>query len=91
MGSKEFTQLTVWQKAHWVRLEVYRMTETFPPTQIYRLTAPMQTASVSIPANIAEGFGRRHPRDKAKFYTIAEGSADELKDYLIFARDRGFR
>jgi four helix bundle protein len=90
MGSKEFTQLIVWQKAHWVRLEVFRVTDTFPPSQNYRLTAQMQTAALSVPGNIAEGFGRRHPRDKAKFYTIAKGSADELKDYLIFARDRGY-
>ena len=90
MGSTSFTQLTVWQKAHRVRLEVYRVSETFPASQTYRLTAQMQTAALSIPANIAEGFGRRHPRDKARFYTIAKGSADELKDYLIFARDRGY-
>jgi four helix bundle protein len=90
MGSREFTQLTVWQKAHGVRLEVFRVTDRFPPSQQYRLTAQMQTAALSIPANIAEGFGRRQPRDKARFYTIAKGSADELKDYLIFARDRGY-
>ena len=77
MGSKEFSELIVWQKAHWVRLEVYRVTDSFPPSQAYRLTAQMQTAALSIPANIAEGFGRRHPRDKAKFYTIAKGSASE--------------
>ncbi|HVE39045.1 MAG TPA: four helix bundle protein [Planctomycetota bacterium] len=90
MGSKEFTQLIVWQKAHEVRLEVSRVSDAFPPSQAYRLTAQMQTAALSIPANIAEGFGRRHPRDKAKFYGIAKGSADELKDYLIFAKDRGY-
>lgn len=90
VGSKEFTQLIVWQKAHEVRLEVSRVSDAFPPSQAYRLTAQMQTAALSIPGNIAEGFGRRHPKDKAKFYTIAKGSADELKDQLIFTRDKGY-
>ena len=43
-----------------------------------------------MPGNIAEGFGRRLPGDKARFYTIAKGSADELKDQLIFTRDAGY-
>jgi four helix bundle protein len=90
MGSTEFTQLTGWQKAHGVRCEVFRVSDSFPPAQSYRLTAQMQTAALSVPANIAEGFGRRHPKDKAKVYRIAKGSADEPKDYLIFARDRGY-
>jgi four helix bundle protein len=45
---------------------------------------------LSIPANIAEGFGRRQPRDKAKFYIIAKASAEELSDYLMFAQSRGY-
>lgn len=90
MGSTSFTQLIVWQKANEVRLKVFDASDTFPPSQQYRLTAQMQTAALSIPANIAEGFGRRHPKDKARFYTFAKGSADELKDYLIFAKLRGY-
>lgn len=89
MGAAEFTQLIVWQRAHEVRMEVYRVTDAFPPRQ-FRLITQMQTAALSVPANIAEGFGRRHPRDKARFYSIAKGSADELKDYLIFSRDYGY-
>jgi hypothetical protein len=42
------------------------------------------------PREYRRGFGRRHPKDKAKFYTIAKGSADELKDQLIFTRDKGY-
>jgi len=45
----------------------------------------MQRAAVSVPANFGEGFCRRRPRDKARFYTIAEGSAAELKYYFILA------
>ena len=50
----------------------------------------MWRAAVSVPANIAEGYGRRRPLDKARFYTIAEGSAEELKYYLILTRDLGY-
>jgi four helix bundle protein len=90
MASESFTQLIVWQKAREVRLAVYDATEKFPASQMYRLTHQMQTAALSIPGNIAEGFGRRHRRDKAKFYAIAKGSADELTDYIIFAREKGY-
>lgn len=45
---------------------------------------------MSVPANIAEGYGRRRPADKARFYTIAEGSAEELKYCMILARDLGY-
>jgi four helix bundle protein len=90
MGISSFTQLIVWRKAHEVRHAVFDATDKFPASQLYRLTAQMQTAAISVPGNIAEGFGRRHPRDKAKFYVIAKGSADELTDYLIFSRERGY-
>ena len=90
MGSKEFTQLIVWQKAHRVRLAVFTATDKPPLARMFRLASQMQSAAHSIPANVAEGFGRRHPKDKARFYTIAKGSADELKDQLIFTRDQGY-
>ena len=90
MGSQEFTQLIVWQKAHQVRLAVFDATEKLPLSRMFRLVDQMQTAAQSVPGNIAEGFGRRLPKDKARFYTIAKGSADELKDQLIFTREKGY-
>jgi len=90
MGSQDFSQLTVWQKAHQVRLAVFTATEKPPLARMFRLIDQMQAAALSVPSNIAEGFGRRHPKDKAKFYTVAKGSADELKDQLIFTRDQGY-
>jgi len=90
MGTTSFTQLIVWQKAHQVRLAVFDATEKPPLSRMFRLIGQMQTAALSVPGNIAEGYGRRQPRDKAKFYTIAKGSADELKDQLIFTREKGY-
>lgn len=51
----------------------------------------MQPAVLSIGANIAEGYGRRSPRDKAHFYTVSKGSSEELQHYLIIAEDLGYR
>lgn len=91
MRITSFTQLGVWEKAHQLRLAIYDITETFPPDQRFRLTDQMQRAAHSIPSNIAEGFGRRNPPDKLRFYNISEASAEELKDALIYARDKGFQ
>lgn len=90
MGSTRFTQLRVWEKAHQAVLSTYRLTVRFPVDERYGLTSQMRRAAVSIPANIAEGFGRRRGADRARFYEIARGSAEELKYYLILSRDLGY-
>lgn len=90
MATHCFTQLDVWKKAHQVTLAVHKITETLPSRERYHLASQMWRAAVSVPANIAEGYGRRRPPDKARFYTIAEGSAEELKYYLILSRDLGY-
>jgi four helix bundle protein len=90
MGAKEFTDLIVWRKADLVAAGVYDLTARFPLHQQYSLTSQMQRAALSVPSNIAEGFHRRTVRDKARFYNIAEGSAAELKYYLMFSRRLGY-
>ena len=91
MPTTSFTQLDVWRKAHEVIVTIYRMTERFPRHQLFSLTAQMQRASSSIPANIAEGYGRRGPRAKANHYNIAAGSAEELRNYLLLSKELGYR
>lgn len=91
MGITSFTQLAVWQKAHQLRLSVDVITDDFPSDERFRLSDQMKRAAHSIAANIAEGFGRRYPPEKIKFYNISEASAEELKDGLIYARDKGYR
>jgi len=81
--------LTVWQRAVEVRHLVFDATAGFPAQQ-FRLIGQMQRAALSIPANIAEGFGRWTPRDKAKFYIIAKASAEEFSDYIMFSKSRGY-
>ena len=82
-----FTQLDVWKKAHEAVLAVYILTRKFPADERFGLSIQMRRAASSIPANIAEGYGRRAAKDKARFYTIAAGSAEELKYFLILSKD----
>jgi four helix bundle protein len=74
-----FGDLAVWQKAHQMVLQVYRITGSFPAEERFGLTSQMRRAAVSVPANLAEGFKKRGVRDKLNFYNIAQGSLEELR------------
>ena len=84
--ARTFQDLVLWQKAHQFVLAVYRLTECFPGRELYGLTSQLRRAAVSIPANIAEGFRKRGKADKLRFLNIAQGSLEESRYYLIFAR-----
>ena len=86
-AAKSFHDLIVWQKAHAYVLEVYRLTEGFPPAERYGVTSQLRRASVSIAANIVEGFRKRGKADKLRYFNIAQGSADECLYYLVLVRD----
>ena len=86
-SAKGFEDLVVWQKAHQFVLAVYRLSRTFPRSEIYGLSSQFRRASVSIAANIAEGFKKRSKADKLRFYNIAQGSIEESRYYLILVRD----
>lgn len=85
-----FRDLVVWQKAHQFVLSVYRLTESFPDREKFGLSHQLRRAAVSIPANIAEGFGKRSHAEKARFLNIAEGSLEECRYYLILTQDLGY-
>ena len=87
---EKFTDLIVWQEAHRLVLETYKLTKEFPREEIFALTDQMRRASVSIVSNIAEGFGRWKPKDKGHFYQQAHGSLTELKSQILIARDLGY-
>jgi four helix bundle protein len=88
--ARTFQDLLVWQKAHQFVLGVYALTTAFPKQETYGLSLQMRRASVSIPANIAEGFRRRGKAEKARFMNIAEGSAEECRYFLILVKDLGY-
>ncbi|KAB2846135.1 MAG: four helix bundle protein [Melioribacteraceae bacterium] len=88
--ARNFTDLIVWQKAHQLVLAIYKLREGFPKTETYGLTSQIRRAAVSIAANIAEGFKKKGALDKVRFMNISEGSLEEVKYYLILAKDLGY-
>ena len=80
-------KLEVWRRGHRLTLAVYKTTATFPREELYGLTGQMRRASAAIPANVAEGCGRGSNADLARFLQIAFGSASELENHLLLARD----
>jgi four helix bundle protein len=87
--ARSFRDLRVWQKAHEFVLAVYSYSESFPEREKYG-SHQLRRAAVSIPANIAEGFGKRSQAEKARFLNIAEGSVEECRYYLILSQDLGY-
>lgn len=85
--AKSFTDLYVWQAAHDFVKQIYILTSCFPKEEAYCLTSQLRRAAVSIPANIAEGFGRNTLKDKLRFLTISKGSLEECRYYLILVND----
>lgn len=88
--ARSFEDLIVWQKAHQFVLKVYALTERFPKSELFGLTSQLRRASVSIAANVAEGFRKTGKADKMRFFNIAQGSADECRYYLILCRDLNY-
>jgi four helix bundle protein len=81
---KSFRDMDVWQKAHNLSVEVFRLTNPLPRSEDYALTSQLRRSSNSISANIAEGFGRTTKKDKSYFYTVARGSAYETQNHLLY-------
>lgn len=88
--AKSFQDLIVWQKAHKLVLSIYNFSRNFPQNEIYGLTVQLRRSSVSVPANIAEGFKKKTKRDKANYMNIAQGSLEECRYYMILARDLNY-
>ena len=90
MYIKSYKELIVWQKSIKLVKEVFILTGLFPKSEIYGISSQMRRASISIPSNIAEGYGRKSTKDYIRFYSIAFGSSLELETQLIIAKDLGF-
>ncbi|MEA2068212.1 MAG: four helix bundle protein [Verrucomicrobiota bacterium] len=85
-----FRDLVVWQKAMKMVEMVYAITKQFPPDERYALTSQLRRASVSVPSNIAEGYGRHSTADYVRFLQIALGSLNELQTQLELGVRIGF-
>jgi four helix bundle protein len=89
-GMKNFRDLQVWEKAHLLTLASYRITNAFPKQEMYRMSSQIRRCAASIPANIAEGCGKRGNGEFQRFLNIATGSASELEYHFLLARDLNF-
>lgn len=84
---KDFRELQVWEKAHYLTLSIYKATTVFPRDEVYGLTSQLRRSAASISANIAEGCGRDGDAELARFLQIAMGSASECEYHLLLAHD----
>ena len=82
-----FRELIAWQKAMQLTKNVYILTANFPANERFGLVSQIQRASVSIPANIAEGAGRATPKELVHFLSFSLGSAYELETELLLAKE----
>lgn len=82
-----FTDLTIWNKAHQLTLEIYKLTSTWPKEEIYGLISQSRRAAVSTELIIAEGHSRYYPKDIIRFMYDSRASAEEVRNCLMIAKD----
>lgn len=87
---KSFKDLVLWRKAHALVLETYKLTRSLPDSERFGIINQIQRSSVSVPANIVEGFGRISLKEKLRFLYIANGSLEETRYFLILIQDLNF-
>ncbi len=86
MYVESFKELTVWQKSVDLALEIYKVTDQFPQSELYGLVSQMRRSAVAVPSNIAEGKKRRTTKDFLQFLRVADGSAAELETQIIIVK-----
>jgi four helix bundle protein len=87
---ESYKDLIVWQKGIELVNEIYVLTKRFPKEEIYGLTNQMRRAAVSIPANIAEGWGRNSTKNYIQFIRISRGSLYEIETMIVIAKNQNY-
>ena len=82
---RSYQDLLVWQQAMELVACIYRISRGWPKDELYGLTSQTRRAASSIPANIAEGYGRENLGSYLQFLKIAQGSLKELETHLLIA------
>ncbi|MEM1168423.1 MAG: four helix bundle protein [Cyanobacteria bacterium P01_H01_bin.35] len=80
-----FKDLKIWQKGINIAEKCYFLTKLFPKEELYGIVQQIRRSAVSIPANIAEGYGRRYTGEYVRFLNVAQGSINELETHLILS------
>ena len=89
MEAEGYKSLKIWQTGIEIALLSYQITKSFPSSEKFGLTSQINRCSVSIPANIAEGYGRNSNKEFIQFLYIALGSCNELDTHIIISRELG--
>ncbi len=89
-GVAHYRQLIVWQKAMASAREIYRLVPRLPREETYGMRSQITRAVVSVAANIAEGWARETPKDKAYFLAVAQGSLAETDTLLTLCEQLGW-
>ena len=82
-----YRELTVWRESVALVKACYLVTRSFPKDELFGLTSQIRRSAVSVPANIAEGYGRGTRKDNVRHLMIAQGSLKELETHLIIAAE----
>ena len=90
MKIRTFEDLTVWQEAHKLTLEAYKLTLRFPGGEKYGIVSQLRRCSSAVPANIAEGFGRATTKELLRCLQIARGELEETRYFVLLSRDLGY-
>lgn len=89
MPVNDYRDLEVWQRSMNLAELAYRLTKTFPREEMFGLTSQIRRAASSIPANIAEGWGRQGTKEFQQFLRMAQGSLRELETHLLLSQRIG--
>lgn len=93
MGTRavqRYQDLAVWQEARLLVREIYVLTRLFPSDERFGLTSQIRRSAISVPSNIAEGYGRGSKNDYSRFLRIARGSLFEIETQLVLGHDLGY-
>ena len=90
MRYNSFEEMPVWQKAMDLAVKIFYLTEKLPKKEDFGLTSQIRRSALSVSGNIAEGFGRKHTKNKLNFYYNARGSLCETKNHLIYGHRVGY-
>jgi four helix bundle protein len=84
---RSYKDLKVWQKSYKLCLDIYKLTKGFPKEELYSLTSQIRRSAISVPSNIAEGYGRKTTAEYLRSLYIAYGSNCELETQILLTGD----
>ncbi len=85
-----FEDMPVWKKAMDLSTSIFYLTESLPKKEDFGLTSQIRRSALSVSGNLAEGFGRKHSKEKVNFYYNSRASLSETKNYLIYGSKVGY-